>query len=109
MKIRNELNAELFRQKMDNFKRSEHSVKPVEFTSICNGDMDAVKLQLSEGELALIADDRLMSKNKLKTRCITLFYVHRQSLPLVWIWACGRRKPIHYLISMSSKPILAGR
>lgn len=44
MKIRNELNAELFRQKMDNFKRSEHSVKPVEFTSICNGDMDAVKL-----------------------------------------------------------------
>lgn len=66
MKIRNELNAELFRQKMDNFKRSEHSVKPVEFTSICNGDMDAVKFQLSEGELALIADDRLMSENKLK-------------------------------------------
>ena len=66
MKIRNELNAELFRQKMDNFKRSEHSVKPVEFTSICNGDKDAVKLQLSEGELALIADDRLMSINKLK-------------------------------------------
>ena len=66
MKIRNELNAQLFRQKMDNFKRSEHSVKPVEFTSICNGDMDAVKLQLSHGELSLIADDRIMSKNKLK-------------------------------------------
>lgn len=66
MKIRNELNEELFRQKMDNFKRSEHSVKPVEFTAICNGDIDAVKMQITQGGVALIADDRIMSKNKLK-------------------------------------------
>ena len=52
----------LFRQKMDDFKCSEHTMKPVELTSICNGDMDAVKLQLSEDELAFTADDRIMSK-----------------------------------------------
>ena len=65
MKIRNELNAELFRQKMYNFKRSEPSAKQVEFTSVCNGDIESVKKQLSLGELAL-TDDRIMSKNKLQ-------------------------------------------
>ena len=85
MKIRNELNAELFRQKMDNFKRSEHSVKPVEFTSICNGDMDAVKLQLSEGELALIADGRLMSKNKLKNAVSPCFPAQPKTVRISWI------------------------
>ena len=85
MKIRNELNAELFRQKMDNFKRSEHSVKPVEFTSICNGDMDAVKLQLSEDELALIADDRLMSKNKLKN-AVYHFVLCASAIDSTWQW-----------------------
>ncbi|MBQ5336935.1 MAG: helix-turn-helix transcriptional regulator [Oscillospiraceae bacterium] len=65
MKIRNELNAELFRQKMYNFKRSEPSAKQVEFTSVCNGDIESVKKQLSLGELAL-TDNRIMSKNKLQ-------------------------------------------
>lgn len=65
MKIRNELNAELFRQKMYNFKRSKPSAKQVEFTSVCNGDIESVKKQLSLGELAL-TDDRIMSKNKLQ-------------------------------------------
>ena len=65
MKIRNELNAMLFRQKMDDFKRSEHAMKPVELTSICNGDMEKIRLQLSRGGL-LTADDRIMSRNKLR-------------------------------------------
>ena len=56
----------LFRQKMDDFKRSGHTIKPVELTSICNGDIETVRMRLSRGELALMADGRIMSNNKLK-------------------------------------------
>lgn len=66
MKIRNELNAELFRRKMDNFRCSEYTKKQVKFNSVCNGDIEAVKVQIRQGELTLRTDDRIMSKNKLK-------------------------------------------
>lgn len=66
MKIRNELNTALFQQKMYDFKHSELSARQAEFTSVCNGDMEAVKTQFLQSELAFAFDDRIMSKNDLR-------------------------------------------
>ena len=66
MKIRNELNAELYRLKTDELRHSELSAKTGEFTSLCNGDIEAVKMQLRQGELTLSDNERIMSENKLK-------------------------------------------
>lgn len=66
MKVRNELNALLFRKKMENFKTSEYLTQSAKFYAIANGDLKAVRLGLKNGELALPFEERLLSKDCCK-------------------------------------------
>lgn len=66
MKVRNELNALLFRKKMENFKTSEHLTRSAKFHAIACGDLDAVRLELKNGELALPFEERRLSKDHCK-------------------------------------------
>lgn len=63
MKLRSELNAALYRQKMDEIKLSTDSVQ---YDAIYSGDIEAVKAQLENGELRLFSEKRLLSKNRLR-------------------------------------------
>ena len=66
MKVRNELTALLYRKKMDDIKLPEHLPKYSKFTSIVLGDIESVRVQLKHGELSLISDDRILSRNVQK-------------------------------------------
>lgn len=66
MKIRNELNAMLFRRKTDDIRCAEHTMDPAVLSLICTGDMEAVEKLLNRGESTFAADNRIMSKNKLR-------------------------------------------
>ncbi len=66
MKVRNELNALLYTKKMENHKVPEHLPKYSKFTSIVGGDIETVRSELKNGKLALISDERVLSKNSLK-------------------------------------------
>lgn len=72
MKVRNELNALLYKNKMDDFKIPEHLPQYSKFTSIVCGDIEIVRLELKNEKLALISDKRVLSKNALKN-CIYHF------------------------------------
>ena len=63
MKLRSELNAALYRQKMDEIRLSTDSVQ---YDAICNGDIETVKAQLENGGLRLCSEKRLLSKNRLR-------------------------------------------
>ena len=66
MKVRNELNAMLYQKKMDGYQAPDRILHDSKFTSICNGDIEIVKNQLEQGTLALVSDERTLSKNTLK-------------------------------------------
>lgn len=66
MKVRNELNALLYSRKMGEFKIPEHLTQYTRFHSIVSGDLKAVRSELKNGELALLSDERVLSKNPLK-------------------------------------------
>lgn len=66
MKVRNELNALLYSRKMGDFKIPENLTQYARFHSIVSGDLKAVRSELKNGELALLSDDRVLSKNYLK-------------------------------------------
>ncbi|MCD7958848.1 MAG: AraC family transcriptional regulator [Ruminococcus sp.] len=66
MKVRNELNAVLYKNKMEDQdipKRLPHNSK---FISIVNGNIEKVCLELKNGKLALTSGKRILSKNALK-------------------------------------------
>lgn len=66
MKVRNELNAILYMKKMKGIRFTEHLSQYSNFTSICNGNIEAVNTQLKQGKLTLISDERILSKNNIK-------------------------------------------
>lgn len=66
MKVRNELNALLYSKKMGDFKIPENLTQYARFHSIVSGDLKAVRSELKNGELALLSDNRVLSKNHLK-------------------------------------------
>lgn len=66
MKVRNELNALLYMKKMEGCSLPESLTRYSKFTSICNGDIESVSTQLKQGELTLISDGRILSKDNLK-------------------------------------------
>lgn len=66
MKVRNELNALLYSKKMGEFKIPENLTQYARFHSIVSGDLKAVRSELKNGELALLSDGRVLSKDHLK-------------------------------------------
>ena len=66
MKVRNELNALLYSKKMGNFKIPEHLTQYSKFASVVGGETDTVKAELINGALALLSNERVLSKNSLK-------------------------------------------
>lgn len=66
MKARNELNARLYRQKTEELAMPRYSFEYAKYTAICNGNTEAVGIQIQDGELALVPDARILSKNHLK-------------------------------------------
>lgn len=66
MKVRNELNALLYSRKMGDFKIPENLTQYARFHSIVSGDLKAVRSELKKGGLALLSDNRVLSKNHLK-------------------------------------------
>lgn len=66
MKVRNELNALLYTRKMENCKIPEHLPQHSEFTSVIGGDIEAVRYEIQTGNIALMSDERLLSRNDLK-------------------------------------------
>ena len=66
MKVRNELNVLLYSKKMGNFKIPEHLTQYSKFASVVGGETDTVKAELKNGTLALLSNERVLSKNSLK-------------------------------------------
>ncbi len=66
MKARNELNALLYSRKMGDFKIPKHLVQRARFHSIVSGDLKTVRSEQKNGELALLSDERVLSKDPLK-------------------------------------------
>lgn len=66
MKARNELNALMYMKKMKDIKFTGQLSRYSTYTSICAGNIEAVKIQLKQGELTLIPDERVLSKNNIK-------------------------------------------
>lgn len=66
MKTRNELNARLYKQKTDGVTMPHYLSEYAGYTAICNGDEEAVGIQIKNGGLSLIPDVRILSKDSLK-------------------------------------------
>ena len=66
MKVRNELNVLLYSKKMGNYKIPEHLTQYSKFASVVGGETDTVKAELKNGALALLSNERVLSKNSLK-------------------------------------------
>lgn len=66
MKARNELNARLYKQKTDDLTMPFYLSDYAKYTAICNGDVEAVSIQIKNEDLALISDVRILSKHNLR-------------------------------------------
>lgn len=66
MKVRNELNALLYKNKMENKDIPERLPHYSKFASIADGNTQKVFSELKNRELDLISDKRILSKNTLK-------------------------------------------
>lgn len=63
MKVRNELNARLYRIKMDEIQPMDLSLSHDRYNSICIGDLEAVNMQLQDGTLLPNFSIRRLSNN----------------------------------------------
>ena len=66
MKIRNELNAFLYKQKMNEAEIPSQAIPDDLATAICQGDSLAVKKLLKKNGSGILTDERLLSGNKLR-------------------------------------------
>ncbi len=66
LKIRNELNTELFRQKTENIERAERFPAPQELETITSGDISRLNEVIFSGGLTLCSRKRILSQNELK-------------------------------------------
>lgn len=65
MKARNELNKLLYKNKMDNANIPERPAHYSRFTAVADGNIEAVRAELKNGELALDPHKRVLSQNVL--------------------------------------------
>ena len=66
MKIRNELNAYLYKQKMNEAEIPSQAIPDDLATAICQGDSLATKKLLKKNGSDILTDERLLSGNKLR-------------------------------------------
>lgn len=66
MKARNELNALLYRKKMDAFVLTEPTSQRAIFAAIVVGEVEKIQAQCKNNAASLLSDDRILSKNALK-------------------------------------------
>lgn len=68
MKIRRELNRQLYKQKIYGFERQPYYLEDAVFEAVTNGDTEKLMLLISSGEVNLPAEMRVLSENQLKNR-----------------------------------------
>lgn len=68
MKIRRELNRQLYQQKIYGFERQPYYLEDAVFEAVTNGDTEKLMLLISSGEVNLPAEMRMLSENQLKNR-----------------------------------------
>ncbi|MDE7247409.1 MAG: helix-turn-helix transcriptional regulator [Lachnospiraceae bacterium] len=66
MKIRRELNRQLYRQKAYGYEKRPYYFDEPVFNAILNGDIEKLKILISSGSVTLSAGMRILSKNHIK-------------------------------------------
>lgn len=97
LKVRKELNAYLYRQKMDGQLISERIHNYSMYESVCSGDIETVKTDLDRGTLTFIADERVFSKDNLRN--IRYHYMLAASTLAEACIDCGMGKSEAYAIA----------
>lgn len=68
MKIRRELNRQLYKQKVYGGGKRTGRLDDAVYDAILDGNLERLKSQIASGALALSAESRILSKNKLKNK-----------------------------------------
>ena len=105
MKIRNELNAYLYKQKMNEAEIPSQAIPDDLATAICQGDSLAVKKLLKKNGSGILTDERLLSGNLF----IILFLLHHIFLRHVLKKVLGIPKALRLKISILEEPISVKR
>lgn len=66
MKARQELNTRLYKQKTDDITMPHYFSENAKYTAICSGSRETVAAQIKNGGLALISDERILSRHNLR-------------------------------------------
>lgn len=66
MKTRNELNTCLYLQKMDGLTTPHYIDESAQYSEVQNGDVNAVRNRIENGDLTLISDVRILSDNSFR-------------------------------------------
>ena len=66
MKVRRELNACLYTQKMDGRNMPEYRSESARYAEVQRGDMEALERKLHRGDMPLIAEQRILSEDGTK-------------------------------------------
>jgi len=97
LKVRKELNAYLYRQKMDEQLISERIHNYSMYESVCSGDIETVKIDLEQGNLTFIVDERVFSKDNFRN--IRYHYMLAASTLAEACIDCGMGKSEAYAIA----------
>ena len=65
MKIRTELNRQLYLQKVHGYTKKPYYLNDTVFEAITSGDIEALKLLISSGMIQLSTEMRILSENRL--------------------------------------------
>lgn len=68
MKIRKELNSQLYRQKAYGYEKSPYYLDEAVRNAILGGDVEALNRLIADGAVTLPAKMRTLSKNELRNR-----------------------------------------
>ena len=98
MKVRNELNYLMYKQKMEgDFRLPKHLPQYSKFLLICSGDTAVVRKQLDSGVLSLLSDERILSKNALNN--MIYHFVLSASAISIACMECGMGQTEAYTLS----------